>query len=704
MIFDKKKAMRNAERYLSQGKIRLAISEYQQVVTHDPRDFGTMNMLGDLHIKNSDPKSAVTCYSSVAEHYSNQGFAQKAIAVYNKISKLEPNSVEVSEKLAELYKLKGSVAEARAHYIVLAEHYQSKGRKMEALAMWKQIAQLDPKNTEVYQNLGESYLQEGMNDEAVESFREAGIRLSQQGSHDEAHAALSKALEHDQHGLKTLSAFVDSKFAQGKPEDAAAKLAEVLESQPRNVDFLGLLIDCHIKAGEVAEAEKAVIKLVEQEPANYPKFLILARVYLNNGDLDSAARILTMSSEHLLVGGQADDFHSLVGEILAGNTEHLDGLRLLVQFCSWQRDEDNFRGSLVRLSDAANKNEAVDDERYALSQLVMIVPHEVGYAARLKEINEEFGYSDDEVQENLFDKRFHKNGDAPELNAFAVVSAAEEPVNADTNGHAADFAIVTDAASGDVNGFDYSAGSGLENGFDESETPFANVEAEPSKPVSKLQKEVDSIKFYIESGYIELAEKAFGELAAQFGDQPEIAELRALLGSPVPAQASADTYTAQPVSSTANGHKTIGLEDLRSELGLEDAEFIDDTDYDTHYHTAVAYQEMGLLEDAIREFQDAVNLVKPNDGTRRFFQCTNLLGHCFMQKGMPHIALMWFQRTLETPGLSDEEKQGLWYELGGAYEAEGDIENAGKYFEQVYAENVDFRDVGQRIKNMAIAR
>ncbi len=109
-----------------------------------------------------------------------------------------------------------------------------------------------------------------------------------------------------------------------------------------------------------------------------------------------------------------------------------------------------------------------------------------------------------------------------------------------------------------------------------------------------------------------------------------------------------------------------------------------------------------MLEDAIKEFQEAISLVAPNDGTRRFFSCANLLGHCFMQKGMPSLALTWFQRTLETADLNDDEKQGLWYELAGAYEADGDTENAGRYFEQVYAENVNFRDVSERVKSNSV--
>src|SRR5689334_14659384 len=107
MVFDKTKAMRNAERHLAQGKIQSAIGEYKQVVAHDSKDFGTLNMLGDLYTKNADNTQAVRCYTTVAEHYSKQGFAQKAIAIYNKISKIQPGSIEVTEKLAALYKLKG---------------------------------------------------------------------------------------------------------------------------------------------------------------------------------------------------------------------------------------------------------------------------------------------------------------------------------------------------------------------------------------------------------------------------------------------------------------------------------------------------------------------------------------------------------------------------------------------------------------------
>jgi len=287
MNFDKTKAMRDAERYLAQGKLRSAIGEYEQVIKNDPRDFTTLNILGDLYIRTSAKAQAVSCYTSVAEHYSNLGFAQKAIAIYNKIAKLEPNSVEVSAKLAELYKEKGSVREARSHYVTLAEHYLKTGKKVEALAIWKQIALLDPTNTDVFTNIAQTHLEEGETDAAVEAYIECAARYTNQKKHDLANGSIEKALGIKADDPRALSAFVSAKFAAGCPDEAVARLEGVLEDQPFNREVLNLLIDCQVASGDVGEAEKTVIKLVEQEPANYPKFLELAALYFENDDMTS---------------------------------------------------------------------------------------------------------------------------------------------------------------------------------------------------------------------------------------------------------------------------------------------------------------------------------------------------------------------------------------------------------------------------------
>jgi len=666
MGFDKVKAMRNAERSVAQGKIRAAIAEYKSVVENDPRDIATMNMLGDLYAKNSEKIEAVNCYLKVAEHYNAQGFAQKAIAVYNKISRIQPDSIEVSVKLAELHKVKGSLAEARSHYSKLAEHYQVQGKRLEALAMYKQIALLDPNNTEVSLNLADSYIREGQRDEAVEAYAEAGARFSRQNRHEEAIQALMKGYDIKSGDLRILNGLVKAQTALGRAAKAASLLESILEDEPYNRDVLYLLIECCLDSSNAAGAEKAVIKLVEIEPANYPKFLDLIRIYLNANDPESAARILTMSSEYLLAGGQADECGQWINEILERDPSQLSGLRLLVRYSSWLKDENGFRLSLERLYKSAATSGSVDDERYALSNLVIIRPHETRYRDRLLEINAEFGYDDDDLGAELVTAQFASD-EEPHLDDEHV-----EAVDGDQDGSQAE----------------------IDDAF-----PALSLADE-----QKVQKELESIAFYMENDYNELADKALAELVKEYGERPEFSRLKNG-NAPEPAQKAAGT--GEVSNSKVVMGSAIGIDEIRSEFGIESGEDTGgdasgDNDYDTRYQMGVAYLEMGLLEEAILEFQAAVKLAEPGDGTRRLFYCSNLLGHAFLQKGMAKQAISWINRALETKDISSEEHHGLWYELGLAHESDGDPEGASRYFEMIYSENVDFRDVRARVNEAVV--
>ena len=749
MSFDKIKAMRNAERYLSQGKIKAAIGEYKQVVENDSKDYSTLNILGDLYVKNSETKEAVNCYTRVAEHYGKQGFAQKAIAIYNKIARIEPNSTEISAKLAELYQAKGSFAEARTHYVALAEQFQRVGKKMEALSIWKQIASLDPNNTEVYLKIAESYWQENQKDEAAEAFTEAGTRFTKLGNHESALTAFSRALEIRQNDFNALNGFVKAQINLGYSDEAARSLEQILEKQPYNRDILYLLVDCHLDTDNPKEAEKAVIRLVEQEPANYPKFLELIEAYLKVSDLESAARILSMSSEHLLVGGQSDDFLKWTNEILARNPEQLDALRLLVRYHGWHRDEGELKQSLERLAEVARLIDAVEDERYALSQLVIMLPHEVSYARRLQEINFQYGFSEDlpvnelpvasiinEIAEN---ENAQSNGfEFAENNKteFAVDRFGEyQPQTISTNGFAfeSNGFSQNDAETIDFSGetfeaivaeetFSEAANDSFENvgtAFENSEPKIAG-ELSPSEEMF-LEKELESIEFYVAQGYKELAAKSLSALETRFGNRAEFAVLREQMDDSLhklaektmpqvelvkeeDAPAKIDPVLVNEAASVAEIAQNYDfLNDFRDELDLEESESAEpEGDFETHFQMAIAYQEMGLSEEAIREFQEAISIVSPNDGTRRFFQSAHLLGNCFMDKQMPNLALMWYKRALETSDLNDDEKQGIWYEIGSAYEAVGDNEKALTNFERIYAVNVDYRDVSERIQNLHV--
>ena len=164
-------------------------------------------------------------------------------------------------------------------------------------------------------------------------------------------------------------------------------------------------------------------------------------------------------------------------------------------------------------------------------------------------------------------------------------------------------------------------------------------------------------------------------------------------GAPAPPPAKPKAPPAPSQAAESSPLKEV-FEEFRAEFGEMSAE---EEDLETHYNLGIAFREMGLLEEAIGEFQ---KVAKASDSGRAFrytMQCCTLLGLAFMEKGQPAIAAIWYERALHTPGIDPESTLALRYDLGVAQESAGEPEAALKSFSQVYAMNIDYRDVAERI-------
>jgi len=139
------------------------------------------------------------------------------------------------------------------------------------------------------------------------------------------------------------------------------------------------------------------------------------------------------------------------------------------------------------------------------------------------------------------------------------------------------------------------------------------------------------------------------------------------------------------------------FQEFRSELG-EMGE--DDEDLETHYNLGIAYREMGLLDEAIGEFQKVAKAVQKGKPFRYEMNCSVMLGLSFMDKGEPAVASLWYRRALQVPGLEEESALALRYDLGLALESAGESDAALDSFRQVYAANIDYRDVADRIATL----
>jgi tetratricopeptide (TPR) repeat protein len=144
----------------------------------------------------------------------------------------------------------------------------------------------------------------------------------------------------------------------------------------------------------------------------------------------------------------------------------------------------------------------------------------------------------------------------------------------------------------------------------------------------------------------------------------------------------------------------VDLADMFGELKqeLEEGAGPADEDPETHYNLGVAFREMGLLDEAIGELQKVCQAVDHGHTFAQLMQTYTWLAQCFLDKGVPEAAIRWYERALKLPTIDEETRTALHYELGSSYEISGNKPVALSHFLEVYGSNIDYRDVGERIK------
>ncbi|CAN5750679.1 hypothetical protein BH18ACI4_BH18ACI4_29410 [soil metagenome] len=759
MVFEKAKVLKAAEKFLSQGKINAAIKEYRQIVENDEDDLTTLNMLGDLCVREGQNEEAISCFYRIGEHYNEQEFNLKAIAMYKKIERLKPRDPAIAGKLAALYATQGLTADARAQYLIVADAFTQAGKTKESFEILHKVADLDPHNTEIRLKLAESYLTENLESEATKAFLEAATRLFDTGQFEKSLKTYSRALGIRPNEEAALRGVVSAHVALGSADKAAELLERMLEERSDDLELLSLLAHTFIDAENGAGAERVIASLVAHDASKYTRLIEVARLYLNLDEVNDATRVLSAITEQLLAGREENDLYELVQEVLARNPEHIEALRLLVRIHWWQRDMDNLRLALERLAEAAEAAGLDQDERYALTQLVRLAPEEPRYAERLTALG---GAAREAIEEVAFPLE-PSISDVPSFEDFgAAVNVEASTLGTDVTVQEDQFEwnSVAEVAAPDPSssfaelndeteagyGTEYSV-EGLESGSVALDERFrGHSEPAPSASDSSsleamLRQELESIDFYITQGYTDIAADTLDLMERQIGSHPDIDARRAQLkgkrpvglsvATPHPTETIEFGGTGQPAEEATDIDLTIakisrmeveaaqvlsgpnhassdgtrgidaGLAEIFEEFReAAEEEPISNEDYETHYNMGTAYKEMELLDEAIQEFQTAANLAKPADGTSRYLQCCNMLGHCFIHKGMPRAAVLWFRKGLEAPGHADEEYKALRYELGSAYQQMGEISRALEVFTEVYGVDVSYRNVADKLQEL----
>ena len=238
--------------------------------------------------------------------------------------------------------------------------------------------------------------------------------------------------------------------------------------------------------------------------------------------------------------------------------------------------------------------------------------------------------------------------------------------------------------------------------------------------------DLQQIDFFIAQELYEDALRMLGRLEGEYPGDPEVTERRMALKAkgvlleevsgiheaPEELFAEEEEYIdlareleqelaeeeAMVDEATGRGKDEALLEEVFREFQKGVAEQLSEEDSDTHFNLGIAYKEMGLIPEAIREFQIA------SRDPGYFVECCSMIGVCYVEQGIPTSAVDWFERALQAPSLEPEPRMALRYDLASALELAGDVGRAYGVLEEIESERAGFRDVQERLSSLSQRR
>ncbi len=313
--FNKQKVLSAAEKFVQQGKLQNAVSEYEKILKADPKDLTVMNTVGDLYARIGNNDKAVECFKSVGDAYAAQGFTVKAIAMYKKLSKLKA-SLEGALRLAELYTQQGLFNDARAQYLQVAEEFLRDGQLEQAVRIFQKTLEMDPENVAMRTRLAEVYVRLNKKEEALPIFSAAVESLRSKGQLSAAEEILQRMAALDPGNSQAMLLRGKNAFEAGDIAGAAQYLGKVpdLDSHP---DGLKTLLQAYLETGKLAQAGPLAEKLLLVHN-DVDAIFSYAEALIAAGQFEDVLRVYQQHADRLLAANSAkvlESLHMMIGHV-----------------------------------------------------------------------------------------------------------------------------------------------------------------------------------------------------------------------------------------------------------------------------------------------------------------------------------------------------------------------------------------------------
>ncbi len=270
MAINREKVQAAAERYAARGQYDKAAREYQSMVEADPRDVRTWLLLADCLVRSGQVQQGVERYLHVAQHYEQQKDLQKALAVYRQVLNIDAGRVDVQLRCAEILDDQGMRADAAALYERAGITYAKAGMGAEAIAIFARLAEQEPNDVARRLRLAELHSREGQTAAAIEQFKRVCDQLWAAGAFQDYTRVAERLLYHDAN-IRDVQRDLASAYVRiGQARKAVAKLGSLLQATPEDVGCNEIFAYAMAQMGKEDKAASIAIEIARRVRKDNP--------------------------------------------------------------------------------------------------------------------------------------------------------------------------------------------------------------------------------------------------------------------------------------------------------------------------------------------------------------------------------------------------------------------------------------------------
>ena len=326
---DRDATLREAEKLLRQGRLDDAIALYQEVVEKAPDDWATANALGDLYVRAGSIEDAAAQYTKIADHFLEDGFLPKAVALYKKILRIRPDDETCRLRLGEIAAQQGLVVEAKAHLEAVRDRRFQRGDQRGGMEVVIKLGSVDESDTDARLAATRALAEMGESDKAVSRMTELAAEFTETGQHAEALAALREAARFDPDSTDVRGAIARTALASGDLATAGNYLTrDVAGDDP---ELLTALVELDLKSGQVDSATE-IVRVLAESPEQRQRVIELGH-RLASADSNGAFVCIEVVADTFVA---VDDWRGAADTLEAFSKrapDHVPTLLRLVEVC-----------------------------------------------------------------------------------------------------------------------------------------------------------------------------------------------------------------------------------------------------------------------------------------------------------------------------------------------------------------------------------